>query len=230
MGLHLRFSLLLAALVAAYGQAPNAWLAKPGNLSRDEVSRSVREQRDAMWAGSIGIGKPLTQENAGARQARTDDYIVEERDFVRFRNEADFIATFTGSRCVMASSGDTIYTEITLRVSDVFFEDSHHGLKTGDDITTMEPGGTVKTDRGNISYLTQPIPYFWQPGKTYFLRMQYHSDGDWYSMEERWDVSDGVVRPDDPRQAGRAQRGYSTIVNLTRDQLVQAMRERLSVK
>jgi hypothetical protein len=94
----------------------------------------------------------------------------------------------------------------------------------------MVAGGTVGTGQGVISYMTQPRRYFLQPARTYLLTLQYHSDGDWYSESNSWDLSSGIVRPNSLLEVEREREGKSSIANLTEEQLIRSLTERLSPK
>lgn len=210
------------------GNAANAWMKVAAELptAPDSLPAALRYQRDLLFDRQFG-GPVLTPQNA-QRAAVFEDHLGEGPEIPDVPDRAVLIATFTDHGSRLTASGRAAYTEITFHVSDVFQDASGH-TAPGSDIVVIVPGGSVKAASGEIiSYLTQPRPYFVEPSKTYLLVTQYIPEGDCYFVPKTWDLSDGVVRANDAVEVQRQHEGRSTLIGLTRDQLVRSLRTRLA--
>jgi len=211
--------------------APNAWMKTPTKRSDpDSVAPPVRLLRDEYF-DSINIGnrEALTPENAGQHVISEGSFIGVQPEILEFPDRAVLIGTFTSFKSVLNASGRVIYTEAVVRVAETF-EDVSGNTNRGADITIALPGGTVTTPDGNtISYLTQPRSFFMQPGKTYLFVLKFHAAGDFYMLGKDWDLSDGLVRANSGLDLKRQREGTSSLIGLTRAQLVQSLNKRFSV-
>lgn len=209
----------------------NAWMKTPTDASSaDDVPGMIRMDRDRVWDGLIGARYALTPEEALRYGIGEGASYAPVAEIPEFPNRRVLIGTFSRYRSILTFSTRAIYTEVTVDVTNVF-EDASGEARAGWKITIIFPGGTVKTADGQIiSYLTQPRAHFMQQGKTYLLVLGYHADGDSYAVNKDWDVSDGIVRADSALDRVRVKEGTSTLVGLTKDQLIRSLNERFSVK
>jgi hypothetical protein len=122
-----------------------------------------------------------------------------------------------------------MYTEVTLRVGEVFEDRTGSGgLVPGRDITLLLRGGTVLLRSGQK--LTADIPPDeprLAPGHKYLLVMSYEPKGDFYRLADDWDISDGVVRPNTDRTLAFAKEGRSSLSGVRVQQLGAAFNKEL---
>ncbi len=140
-------------------------------------------------------------------------------------NRSVVTATFTKHSSVLSASEYSLYSEMTLRVNQVF-EDrgGSQRLSPGSDITVIVTGGTVKLPSGRtVSYEARPREWSLQPGHTYLLVLSYYKEGDFYFDFDSWDVSDGAARPSDCRTEYWARTGRSSLSGLTVQELGPAL-------
>jgi len=124
----------------------------------------------------------------------------------------------------LSASEFSLYTEVTVHVDEVFDDQSGSRDHADKDITILVVGGTVTLASGRIlSYDTEPIRFSLQPAHKYLLVLSYHREGDFYSVMDDWDVSDGTVRPNTVPGEYRAERGLSSLSGLTVQQLGPAL-------
>ena len=210
----------------------NAWMKVASARSADPVAASLRYARDLAFDRGFGRGGVLTPENAGPAISERA-YAGMPPEIENLPNRAILIATFTGFRSVLTASGRAVYTEITFRVSDAIEDASGHASPNSD-VTVIVPGGSVTTESGEvISFLTQPRPYYVEPGRTYLMVMTYVPEGDYYVgpgmlPPKTWDLTDGVSKPNDWVEVARERDGGATLLGLTRGQLVSLLRARFA--
>lgn len=209
--------------------AANAWMLTPTPYLEwnKDIAPSVRAQRDRFWDEVTHRDKPLTVEPDGTFMG--EDFSGTDPEIPDMPNRAILIATFTKSRSVLSASEFSIYTEVTMRVEEVFENHTGSGrLAMHDDITVMFSGGTVSLRSGRtLTDNTQPRDLFPQPGHKYLLLLSYNSQGDWYGYGDSWDISDGIVRADSRRTQYLAKHGRSSLDGLTVQQLGPALAKEL---
>jgi hypothetical protein len=215
----------------AAGAIANAWMKTPTPKSdTDSVPSPVRSLRDQFFDSALGHHEVLTPENAGLHHMSEGSFIGVQPEILEFPDRAVLIGTFKSFKSVLSASGRVVYTEAIIQVAEVF-EDVSGASRPGADITIALPGGTVSTSDGKaISYLTQPQSFFIQPGRTYLFVLGYYAAaGDIYMIGKDWDLSDGIVRANSGLDLRRQREGTSSLVGLTRAQLVQSLNKRFSV-
>jgi hypothetical protein len=223
---------IAAAQSTAKPAAANAWMKVATDPSSpDPVSGTVRQQRDSHFDDYPGASRVrLTPENARYHRVSQGISVEGQPEIPEVSNRAVVIAKFVASRSALTASGREIYTEVTFQVANVF----QHGdgnASPESEIVVLVRGGTVKTADGKvISYLTDPRAYFIQPQRTYLLALSHYADGEFYSLANSWDLSDGVVRANSDRDLALAQQGKSALVGLNKDQLVHLLKERFATK
>ncbi len=207
--------LLCAGLLVAQPRmattAANAWMKTSTFYTAHDdrtVSMTIRADRDNFWDNSIGAHPtPLTPETAARTAVSEGDYGPGRREIPIVPNRAIVIGTFTNARSILTESGRCIYTDITFLVDHVF-ETTNHSLSTNAPITLSIQGGTVATAAGHVlSYLTPPRSMFIQPSRRYLLFLSYEPSGDFFLMAADWDVTDGIVHPNDTFSMREAKRG-----------------------
>jgi len=200
----------------------NDWMRVPTRVSSpDPVPPDIRSQRDLCFDSAIGAPRPLPGTDTAFGGETLEG--VEIPDHPR---RAIVIATFTNYRSVWSASRRSVYTELTFHTSHVFQDIERHAV-ADTDITVIVPGGTVETASGQVfSYMVQPRRYSVKPKGTYLLVVGYTADGDFYTEVASWDLSDGIVRGNSAKEAARQARGESTLIGLSKDQVVRLLEER----
>lgn len=213
--------------------AANAWMLTPTPYLEwnKDISPSLREERDRFWDDLSPDEFPLTvkQGHGGAYggPALVDD--GKQPEIPDVLDRAVLTATFSAHRSVLSASEKSIYTEITMRVQQVFEDKTGSGqLAPHKDITIILDGGTVVLGSGRIlsDYAQPPEPLF-QPRRSYLLALQYQSEGDWYELKEDWDITDGVVRVNTGWGQYLAKQGRSRLNRLPVEQLGAVLSEEL---
>ncbi len=212
--------------------AANAWRLTPTPYLEwnKDISPSLREERDAYWDAATQRQFPLTIKAESVAVGGPDYGDDGKRpEIPDVPNRAILTATFTGERNVLSGSEKSIYTEITMRVQQVFEDKTGSGrLSPHKDITLILIGGTVALRSGQIlSDHVQPSDRALQPGRSYLLALQYHREGNWYALKEDWDVTDGVVRVNTGWGQYLAKHGRSSLNGLAVDQLGTALSKEL---
>ncbi len=203
----------------------------PTNTSApSNVASDLRKRRDLFFdsaAAIFGFQGPLTPETAGNWGIGEGSRYAGSPEIAEVPLRSIVIGTFTRSRSVLSASGQAIYTEIILHVSDVF-EDTAGRITTNSDITLAFLGGTVKTGDGKvISFLANPKKYYLQPQRTYLLALKYQPAPELYTVASNWDFTSGVVKANSSIDRGLEMSGGSAILGLTKEQLATYLRRYL---
>jgi hypothetical protein len=124
---------------------------------------------------------------------------------------------------VLTPSERSLYTEVTLRVDEVFEDRTASGHPTANrDITLIVYGGTVVLRDGQAFSIKNPMAspeLFIQPDHKYLFVLDYESSGDFYDYADSWDITDGTARANSPRAMHFAREGHSAIDGLSGKQL-----------
>jgi hypothetical protein len=216
-------------------KADNAWMKTPTDLSKsDDVPFYLRQIRDGYWDGQLGGFGVLTPKTVihSATDYGWNPLVNKEIPDID-NNHAAFIGTFVRYKSVLTASGRAIYTEVTFKVDHVFQDAARGHAAAEGEITVIVAGGTVRTKDGEvISYLTDPQQYFVRPGRTYLiLGDHYSADGEFYESAGTplWDLSDGIVKANFSEARAKAM-GPSTLIGLTKEDLIRSLDERYSGK
>lgn len=81
----------------------------------------------------------------------------------------------------------------------------------------------MQTSNGTISYLIDPEQFFIQPQKRYLLVLSYHQDGDFYTLAQSWELSNGVVKPNSKLEQNRAAKGKASLAGVPEGQLAASL-------
>lgn len=195
--------------------AANAWMLTPTPYLEwnKDIAPSVRAERDAFWDSGTFRRVPITSPSSVAPAVGGGLFSTYGPEIPDEPNRTIATATFTNHRSVLSASELSMYTEVTLRVGEVFDDRTGSGgLVPGRDITLLLRGGTVFLRSGQT--LSSDIPPD-EPtlalGHKYLLVMSYHPKGDFYTLSDDWDISDGVVRPNTDRTRAFAKEGRSSL-------------------
>jgi len=202
--------------------APNAWMLTPTPYLdwNKDIPPSVRAGRDRyLDQGAVGQRYPLTSPLSDAPGPGIGCGIPRS-EIGAALNRVILTGTFTNHRSVLSASEFSLYSEVTVQVEEVFEDQSGSGVHADKDITILVGGGTVTLASGRVlSYDTQPVQFSLQPNRKYLLALSYYRDGDFYLVENDWDISDGTVRPNTRSGEYRASHGLSSLSGLTVQQL-----------
>ena len=234
---------LLASAIAVQAQttpshaskpAPNAWMLTPTPYLEwnKDISPSLRTERDRFWDEVTHREWPLTVKREDGAFGGPDGFDDgKQSEIPDVPDRVIVTATFTKARSVLSASEKSIYTEITMHLDQVFEDKTGSGrLAPHEDITLMMIGGTVALRSGRtLSDHVEPSELSLQPNRSYLLVLQYQKDGDWYELDEDWDVTDGVVRGNSGRTQYLAKHGRSLLDGLPVQQISAALSRELDV-
>lgn len=211
--------------------AENAWMQHPTSLSgsgSSEVAARFRAERDSFWDGVSGERAPLTPDSA-SHTATGESWFEPSPEIPKVHGRVVLTGTFAAYRSILSASGRSVYTEITINVDEVFQNRSAFEVVHGDNVTVAIAGGTVLTPSGQtLHYLTQPRELFLQPGRKYLLVLSYKQSGQFLTLADQWDISDGTLRVSSMRNRTRVQRGRSSLNGIEVAHLEQALSRLLS--
>ena len=205
--------------------APNAWMLTPTPYLEwnTDIAPSVRAERDKDADEGEGNELPLTDPQGWPLRPGIGCGIP-ETEIPPDPNRVVLTGTFTKHRSVLSASERSLYTEVTVHVDEIFEDRGASGAVHGGDVTIMFWGGTVTLALGRtLTYDTQPIQFSLQPDHRYFLVLSYHREGDYFVVEDDWDISDGILRPNTGSDEYRAKHGLSSLNGLTVQQLGPAL-------
>jgi hypothetical protein len=201
-----------------FKDAKNRWMLVPVDVrgQRDSVSSAERQSRDAFWDGLIGASAPLSKPQTTFRHITRGSYLLTSPEFPNAQNGIWLMGKFESYHTFLSSSERSVYTEVNLRVQHIFGHPTMPPPAKGAVIDVGRPGGTISAPwNGVLSYLVdEPLAYDAQPGHTYLFLLEYHPEGNFYTQSKRWELTDGVVRPDSELEQYRAEHGKSEINGL----------------
>jgi len=216
-----------AFLLPVTSAAPNNWMKQPTPISESRDSQlPERAARDAFWDQGFRYIALLTPANARDVQISEGSvYRVGPPPAIPvYEDRVLLIGKFLRHKSVLSSSRHCVYSEIAIGVEDLF-EFGKSPAASGGELTVILAGGSVSLPDGQvISFLTQPRHFSLQREHEYLLALAYQRDGNFYSVAESWDVSDGTVRVN----SGTAV--LPGIVGLTRTQLVARLKGAASLR
>jgi hypothetical protein len=223
--------LLSQAIGEKQAEASNDWMKQIPMTSRDSpaVSPEQRARRDAFADNSFGSIEPLTPDTAARTHVSGGSVVYGKGSVPEIPpvgpESAVIVARFSSYTAVLSSTHRSVYTEIALIIQQVV----HVGddpLRSGDVITVLHPGGTVLLPEGRVlSYLTDRESFSLQPNHTYLLVVSRKPDGHFYVVDKAWDVSTGVVRPNDLYESIRSRKGESQLAGLPLDAAVSLLKK-----
>lgn len=218
---------VLTQNVAAQRLTDNAaWMRIPKSMTAEmpQASGEARAARDRYFDDLIGSKEPLTAASAAGHARSEGSFSGPRPEILPIENRVIVLGTFNDFRGVFSASQKSIYTEVYVKVSDVF-EDGGSGIAPGSEIVIGLWGGTATSSKGEvIRYLINPRPYFLVPGRTYWLILVYHSPGRFFLHVKDWDITDGIVRANtgEELQRERSKEG-SVYLGLTVPELIRRL-------
>ena len=194
------------------------------------IAPSVRAERDKFAdEGAAGQELPLTAPHPDALGPGHGGGMW-KTEIPPVLNRVVLTGTFTKHRSVLSASEFSLYTEVTVRVDEVFEDRAGSSAVHGGNVTIMLGGGTVVLATGRVlTFNTQPIEFSLQPDHKYLLVLSYHREGDFFIVRGDWDISDGIVRPNTEPGEFRAKHALSSLSGLTVEQLGPALGKLLNV-
>jgi len=166
---------VLAQTTSQDAQKPgaNAWMLTPTPYLEwnKDISPSLRAERDAFWDSLSHRELPLTAKAQRGGAFGGPDWFDDgtEPEIPDVPDRAILIATFATHRSVLSASEKSIYTEITMRVQQVFEDRTASGsLAPHKNVTLMLIGGTVALRSGRVlSDHVQPSEPLFDPQRSY---------------------------------------------------------------
>lgn len=208
--------------------ACNAWMLTPTPYLawNKDIAPSVRAERDKYadeGAAAGGQELPLTAPHPDALGPGHGGGIS-KTEILPVPNRVVLTGTFTTHRSVLSASEFSLYTEVAVRVDEVFEDRGASSAVRGGDVTITLRGGTVVLATGRVlTFNTQPIEFCLQPDHKYLLVLAYYREGDFFIVVDDWLISDGIVRPNTETGEYRAKHGLSSLNGLPVQQLDTAL-------
>jgi hypothetical protein len=129
------------------------------------------------------------------------------------------VVTFDDYQPYLSASGRSLYTEIRLGVERILRADASVGSPAA--LTLIYPGGTANTPSGVISYGSNlDKPFELQPHHRYVVFLRHLASGDFYSLDQSWELSGGVVYPNSAGNVERAKAGASLYSGMREDEFL----------
>lgn len=183
----------------------------------DTASSEDRSARDAYWNHAL---PPMTNPNIGIVTfpgASSPD----APEFPAIPNSAWVLGTFTSFHVFGTSGGGGIYTEMNIRVDEIFRTPPSLTLQNGDVVDVAIAGGQIIDKKGLRKVDMEPADYLrqLQPNHQYLLQLVYQPNGHFFLLGKFWDTTTGTVRPVKADDILRQRRGRSSIDGLSLNQL-----------
>ena len=204
----------------------DAWMLTPTPYLawNKDISASMRAERNQFWDEASMSRVPLTQPGSARVTGGSYDLEGDPGEISNFfSHRVVLTATFTGHQSVLSLSERSLYTEVTLRVDEVFEDRTASGHPTANrDITLIVYGGTVVLRDGQAFSIKNPMAsreLFIQTDHKYLFVLGYQNSGEFYEYDDSWDITDGRARASSPRAMYFAREGHSAIDGLSGKQL-----------
>lgn len=214
---------LLALLLSANGlSAAQTTSAKPSDGAPSKDVAAVRTQRDAYW-DKVNEGFPpgMIPTTCGGQDVTGD-----EADFTIYsKHRVILTGVVTGQHVVLTGSGHSFYGEQLLEVDHVFQDLANDGhLATHQILSLLSFIGPNEIANGlDLSFPTNPCRGVLEVGHKYLLGVDYTAQGDFYVVDDAWDITDGVVRAYGSRNLFLVQSGHSKLEGIPAQQLGPAL-------
>jgi len=187
------------------GLSFNCWRDKAkASPQTDSVSVGVRASRDA---AAEKYGTLVHLDGSG-----------EKDPFPTGRSDLVAVVTFSDFGVRLTPSGRSAYTEMSFKVSDVVRQ-SRVGIKNGDVITSILPGGAVQVAGGKtVRYFPDggdDLPL--HPGGRFLVFLRYRPQTDTFDFVKHWGLSGGRLVITDLVEMEKAAQGQSSIRPGTRE-------------
>ena len=204
--------------VANFDNAANNWQLTAIDVQSqiDTVDPSVRAQRNTYWKRARETDLEGTG-NGSVLNSAPGPYLTDAPEFPSVKGASWVIASFVSFHVFAIDPYyRLIYTEMNFRVDQLLKEPSYLTLSNGSVVDVDFPGGCVKAPSGKtFALVVSARQYFFQPGHKYLMQVVYNEEGGFFWEGKRWDISSGIVKPDDPGEIYRAQHGNSLIDGMT---------------
>lgn len=208
----------------------NAWMktVSPYIDPASTANDSIRVARDRFWDDSpIASRVRLTPALACCTAISDGSFGPNKPEIPAVRNRHILVGTFTAFRSILTASGRCVYTDVSFRVGHVM---EGAGLEAGQTITVSLHGGTVMDSNGQvISYLTQSHELFIQPARTYLMVLSFQPAGNFFTLVDDWDLTDGTATPNSIFNRSVSRDGRSVIAGKSEDQIAETLRKRQEI-
>lgn len=172
-------------------QARNKRYDLPSDIKSDDVSRFTLKESDAEALFPLSASHPKTE---SAIPAAESDAIV--------------IGEIAIAQAYLSNDKTSIYSEFTVRVSDVLKDSRPGTLYPGAQIDAERPGGRVRFPSGKI--LVRAAAYgknMPQAGKRYILFLKRNDEGQDYSIITGYELQSGRIFPLDKSPQSNSKSG-----------------------
>ena len=186
------------------------------NTQIDEVSTSLRDQRNEYWQTHLPPANGHGTRGFPAMGAPEVDP----------RKEVVWITgVFSSYKVFEAGTGYGTYTEIRFRVTDLIANRTAAHLSAEQLIDVGEPGGSLRMPDGTTkTYNLRFVPYPPQPEHSYLLELNYNKSGDFFLINKMWDISSGYALPAGVIEAGHYIDGDAVVGGLSSAEAVAKVR------
>lgn len=203
---------------AGWNTAANRWrlTAIDPRSQIDTVSPQIRAQRNSFWNGPLQTAYDASVHSA-ASFSGGQVFLKSDPEIPNIPNSVWVIATFQGFHVFAIDTAQhLVYTEINLQVENVISKPEGLSLSAGSSIDIGISGGRIKSPSGNVvNSGLQPRQYDFQLGHKYLLQLLYEPQGRFFLPQKRWDLTSGVVKPDQAQELDRVARGDAVIDGMT---------------
>jgi hypothetical protein len=161
------------------------------SAEKDVVGPLIRAERDKYFDQLIGSSSPLDQPGG-----YKGNFVVERLIAIpEIPTDSDVVAVvyFEDYQVYLSRAKRSIYTEISLQVERILKGDA--AVTSGDYLTVILPGGTIKTSSQIISYGSLNDPLELQPQHRYVVFLERAHEKDSYIINKSWELRNGAAFP-----------------------------------
>jgi hypothetical protein len=221
----------------SFTTAENRWQLGAADLTtqQDEVSPQVRTARNSYWFSVLNPLKQVEHKGGGGGYSEPSQ-IGAPPEIPKDPSSIWVVAKLTSTKVFpvapdqQTSSEDLIlYTELTFTIDSIVAQPTTSSLSVGSRFDVDAPGGRVKLPDGHlVSFLIKPSQHSVQPGHTYLMQIKPFESGDLFMFYRYWDVTSGVVVPDQDSEIERTANGTSIISGKSEQDALTALRRAIA--
>jgi hypothetical protein len=165
----------------------------------DPVQQTLRTIRNSLWDNMAGVSGHVSPPRLDALDPSVPPPVTAIH--LRTVDElpgaySDTILTgeITNSQAFLSNDGHSLYTETTVRVNQIFNQQSPDAIEGGT-IVLEQPGGRLVMPNGRVlSHLVTGLGDYLQVGGRYAFFLVYVPKAQCYKLTKAWWLNNGVVR------------------------------------